>query len=247
MSRSAAQPRKAWPFLAAMLRVSAIVELATGCALLATPSVVIQALLGSPSDQVGWIVARILGGALLALGVAGMLTRGESPQRGVALAFIVYNTSTAVVLAWAGAPARPTAGCSGRWSGSTRSLRPSWPSEGGYCLGQTASGLRSGEPRSSAVAEAFSSWVCRSAEQVAADVAASGGDLAEFVEVVHGGKVGWGQLARGPDAGGPERHDIGEQALHEVVGRVLQRGPVAVGEIAEAQSNPSRGLLDGQG
>ena len=103
MSRSAAQPRKAWPFLPAMLRVSAIVELATGCALLATPSVVIQALIGSPSNQVGWIVARILGGALLALGVAGMLTRGESTERGVALAFIVYDTSTAVVLAWAGA------------------------------------------------------------------------------------------------------------------------------------------------
>ena len=103
MSRSAAQPRKAWPFLPAMLRVSAIVELATGCALLATPSVVIQVLIGSPSNQVGWIVARILGGALLALGVAGMLTRGESPERGVALAFIVYDTSTAVVLAWAGA------------------------------------------------------------------------------------------------------------------------------------------------
>ena len=61
MSRSAAQPRKAWPFLSAMLRVSAIVELATGCALLATPSVVIQALIGSPSNQAGWIVARILG------------------------------------------------------------------------------------------------------------------------------------------------------------------------------------------
>ena len=103
MNRSAAQPRKAWPFLPAMLRVSAIVELATGCALLATPSVVIQALIGSPSNQVGWIVARILGGALVALGVAGMLTRGESPEPGVVLAFIVYDTSTAVVLAWAGA------------------------------------------------------------------------------------------------------------------------------------------------
>jgi NADH:ubiquinone oxidoreductase subunit 3 (subunit A) len=32
-----------------------------------------------------------------------MFTRGESPERGVALAFIVYDTSTAVVLAWAGA------------------------------------------------------------------------------------------------------------------------------------------------
>ena len=43
------------------------------------------------------------GGALLALGAAGMLTRGESPERGVALAYVVYDKSTAVVLAWAGA------------------------------------------------------------------------------------------------------------------------------------------------
>ena len=103
MSRSPAQPKKAWQFLPAMLRVSAIVELATGCALLAIPSVVIQALIGSPSGPVGWIAARILGGALLALGVAGMLTRAESPERGVVLAFIVYDTSTTLVLAWAGA------------------------------------------------------------------------------------------------------------------------------------------------
>ena len=48
-------------------------------------------------------MARVLGGALLALGVAGMLTRGDVPERGVVLAFFVYNTSTTVVLAWAGA------------------------------------------------------------------------------------------------------------------------------------------------
>ena len=69
---------------------------------------------------------------------------------------------------------------------------------------------------------------------MAADVAASGGDLAELVEVVHGGQVGWGQLARGPDAGGPKRHGINEQALHEVVGRVLQREPIATSEITKA-------------
>jgi hypothetical protein len=48
-------------------------------------------------------VARVLGGALLALGVAGMVTRRDPPERGVALALLVYNTSTTVVLAWAGA------------------------------------------------------------------------------------------------------------------------------------------------
>jgi hypothetical protein len=37
------------PFLPATLRVGAIIELAIGCALLAVPSVVIQALVGPSS------------------------------------------------------------------------------------------------------------------------------------------------------------------------------------------------------
>ena len=52
------QMRKVRPLFPATLRVSAIVELATGCALLAVPSVVIQGLAGSSSDQAGWIVGR---------------------------------------------------------------------------------------------------------------------------------------------------------------------------------------------
>ena len=45
--RGVEQVRRVRPSLAATLRVSAIVELATGCALLAVPSLVIQALVGS--------------------------------------------------------------------------------------------------------------------------------------------------------------------------------------------------------
>jgi hypothetical protein len=97
------QPEKAWPLRPVALRISAIGELATGCALLTVPSVVIQALIGSPSDQAGWIVGRVLGGGLLALGVAGMSTPSQSPERGVALGFAVYNASATVILVVAGA------------------------------------------------------------------------------------------------------------------------------------------------
>lgn len=70
--------------------------------LLTVPSGVIQALIGSRSDQAGWIVGRVLGGALVALGVAAMFPSGQSPERGVALGFAVYNASTTVILGVAG-------------------------------------------------------------------------------------------------------------------------------------------------
>ena len=46
---------------------------------------------------------RCSGGGLLALGVAEMFTPGQSPGRGVALGFAVYNASTTVILLVAGA------------------------------------------------------------------------------------------------------------------------------------------------
>ena len=93
---------KAWPLRPATLRISAIVELAIGCVLLTVPAVVIQGLTGSRSDQAGWVVGRVLGGALLALGVAGMFTPSQSPERGVASGFAVYNALTTVILVVAG-------------------------------------------------------------------------------------------------------------------------------------------------
>lgn len=115
------QLRRVHSLLAATLRVSAIIEVATGCALLTVPSGVIQALIGSRSDQAGWIVGRVLGGALVALGVAAMFPSGQAPERGVALGFAVYNASTTVILGVAAWPARPMVGSSGRSLGSTGS------------------------------------------------------------------------------------------------------------------------------
>ena len=86
----------------------------------------------------------------------------------------------------------------------------------------------------------------RSAEQAAADVATAGGDLTELVEQAHGGRVGRSQFAGGRQASGAKRHGGVQQALHQVVGGVLERRPSAVGNRTEAQTNPSGELLDGQ-
>jgi hypothetical protein len=79
------------------LRASAVVELATGLALLAVPTVVFDVLIGSASDPGTTLVARILGGALVALGVAGWMA-GPTPERGLTLAFIGYNVITTLLL-----------------------------------------------------------------------------------------------------------------------------------------------------
>jgi hypothetical protein len=85
------------PVLRVVLRSSGVIEVVTGFALLATPSVVIHALVGSSSDAAASLVARVLGGALLGLGVAG-LAGGDPPDRGITLAFVIYNFSTAAIL-----------------------------------------------------------------------------------------------------------------------------------------------------
>jgi hypothetical protein len=86
----------------AILRIAALLELATGLALLAVPSVVVEALVGSTSDDAASVVARVLGGALLGLGVSGVIANRETPERGIAVAFGIYNVSTTITLVAAG-------------------------------------------------------------------------------------------------------------------------------------------------
>jgi hypothetical protein len=90
-------------------------------------------------------------------------------------------------------------------------------------------------------------WMGLSAEQALADVAASSGDLAELVEEAHSGQVGRSQLAGGGQAAGANCHGVAQQALHQVIGGVLEGGPSAVGEGAKAQANPAGEFVDGQG
>jgi hypothetical protein len=86
--------------------VTAVVEIATGLALLGLPAFVLASLLGIQSATVdALIIGRLTGAALLALGVAGALARDDarSPaQRGLLVGFLTYNVLAAVLFVYAG-------------------------------------------------------------------------------------------------------------------------------------------------
>jgi hypothetical protein len=85
--------------------VTAMVEIATGSALLVLPALVVTALLGVRSAPVETlVVARILGSALLAIGVTCALARadvGTTGRSGLA-GILLYDVLVALVLAYAG-------------------------------------------------------------------------------------------------------------------------------------------------
>lgn len=78
---------------------SAVVEILTGVALLAMPSLVIGLLLGEGLSSTGLAVARVLGVGLLSVGVAAW----EVPQQQVRLApragICIYNVGAAMLFA----------------------------------------------------------------------------------------------------------------------------------------------------
>jgi hypothetical protein len=82
-----------------VMRLSAAIELVTGLTLLVIPGVVIRALIGADEGTASSIVGRVLGGALVGLGIAGASARAGTPERRIVLAYVVYNVSTAAVLA----------------------------------------------------------------------------------------------------------------------------------------------------
>lgn len=86
--------------------VSAVIELGAGLALLVFPSAVVNLLLGSPLDAPAAIaLGRLTGAALLALGVACWLARGDAlgcAARGLVVSMLVYNIGAVVVLGVAG-------------------------------------------------------------------------------------------------------------------------------------------------
>jgi hypothetical protein len=89
-----------------LLAVTALVEAATGLALLAVPSFVVRMLLGEALEgPISLTVARVGGVALLTLGVACWLARGDSQSRaaqGLVSAMIIYNLGLALILGRAG-------------------------------------------------------------------------------------------------------------------------------------------------
>jgi hypothetical protein len=89
-----------------LLILSAILEVGTGIALLVLPSVPLALLLGVSLPAPETLLAgRMAGAALLALGVAGWLARGDkqSPAlHGLVIGFLIYDSAAAVLLGYAG-------------------------------------------------------------------------------------------------------------------------------------------------
>jgi len=88
------------------LKLTALIEAATGLALIVVPSVVVRLLLGSELDtSAAMTLGRVAGVALLALGVACWLARDDTQSRaarGLFVTMLLYNIAVAALLAFAG-------------------------------------------------------------------------------------------------------------------------------------------------
>jgi len=81
------------------MTVSAVIEVATGVVLIATPDLVAQVLLSAGLTGTGVAVARLCGIGLLSLGLAGWPS-GESVPLQVARALFAYNLLAAFYLGY---------------------------------------------------------------------------------------------------------------------------------------------------
>lgn len=84
---------------------SAMIELGAGLSLLSYPSVAVALLVGARLEEPAALtVARVCGAALLTLGVACWLARGDTHSRaagGLVAAMLLYDVAVAAVLAFA--------------------------------------------------------------------------------------------------------------------------------------------------
>jgi hypothetical protein len=87
-----------------LLTLTAIIEAATGLALIALPSIVVRLLLGAEISGASIPLGRVAGAALLALGIACWLARDDTQSRaarGLVVAMLMYNIPATAVLAFA--------------------------------------------------------------------------------------------------------------------------------------------------
>jgi thiol:disulfide interchange protein len=85
-----------------LLILTALIEAATGLALLVVPVFVVKLLLGAEISGAAIPLGRVAGIALLALGVACWLAGNDSKNRaakGLVVAMLVYNFGVAIILA----------------------------------------------------------------------------------------------------------------------------------------------------
>ena len=88
-----------------LLKLTAIIEAATGLALIAAPAIVVRVLFGAEISGASIPLGRVAGAALLALGIACWLARGDTQSRttkGLVVAMLMYNIVATAVLAFAG-------------------------------------------------------------------------------------------------------------------------------------------------
>ena len=80
-----------------LFNASAIAEILTGLALLVVPLFVIGLLLGDGLAPTGVAVARVLGIALLSVGVAGWESQGQDIRLAPRAGLCAYNVGAAIV------------------------------------------------------------------------------------------------------------------------------------------------------
>ena len=87
-----------------LLSITALLEAATGLALIAMPALVAKLLLGGEITGVAIPVGRMAGFGLLSLGIACWPGRDAARTRHVAAlrAMLFYNTLTALLMIWLG-------------------------------------------------------------------------------------------------------------------------------------------------
>ena len=87
-----------------LLVVTALLEVATGVALILAPAPLVLLLAGAALDTGGMLVARVAGAALLTLGLVCWLARNDARShaaRGIVEAMLLYNLIVAAVLVYA--------------------------------------------------------------------------------------------------------------------------------------------------
>ena len=93
-----------------LLRLTGLIEAATGLALIVVPGTVVQVLLGAEVAGASIPLARLVGMALFALGVACWIAQYDVQAwaaRGVVSAMMLYNMGAVVILGAAGLWSRP--------------------------------------------------------------------------------------------------------------------------------------------
>jgi len=88
-----------------LLIVTALVEVGAGIALLVTPSLTVELLLGAGlSSPQALVLGRVTGAALMALGVACWLARNgdrDGAQTGLVAGMLIYNVAVPIFLIYA--------------------------------------------------------------------------------------------------------------------------------------------------